>query len=127
MDAALQTPFCSTMMSLPTLPKRGANHRRARFVIFLKILLDSIQKSGDYHLHKQAKHTVAFCTQLNRMGDARFTPLVNTLEVCLRDLVGELHWRHAELQTRKYLAKKSLCTMLESKYPTKSIPMIPSL
>ncbi|CAJ1934659.1 unnamed protein product [Cylindrotheca closterium] len=77
---------------------------RERFVVFLQILLRRLEVSQAFHLKLQAKVLVMQCTRNNKMGDA--TPLVTSLELHLRQLVGEVHWRYAIHATHRYFRQK---------------------
>jgi hypothetical protein len=59
-------------------------------------------------LHDQAKFIVLYCTKRNRMGDSRCTPLVDALELRLKELVGESHWRFAETETQRYFGSAEI-------------------
>jgi hypothetical protein len=93
--------------------RRQQSNKRARFVVFLSILLERLHESGDFILEDRVKAIVLFCTQQNRMGDSKFTPLVDALELRLVVLVGEADWRVACIETRRYFALKKLYSMNE--------------
>jgi hypothetical protein len=75
--------------------------------MFLKILLKSIEQSGDRVLSQQVRSAILTCTRRNRMGDPRFSPLDQVLEEYLRKMVGELNWAKAKDYQRVCLTKKS--------------------
>jgi hypothetical protein len=87
--------------------KLRRRHERTIFLMFLKILLKSIEQSGDRVLSEQARSAIRTCTRRNRMGDPRFSPLDEVLEEYLRQMVGELNWAKAKDYQRVYLTKKS--------------------
>jgi hypothetical protein len=93
--------------------RRQQSNKRARFVVFLSILLERLHESGDFVLEDRVKAIVLFCTQRNRMGDSKFMPLVDALELRLVVLVGEADWRVACIETRRYFALKKLYSMNE--------------
>jgi hypothetical protein len=76
------------------------NTKRARFVIFLKILLDRLQESGDFCEYELAKFVVLYSAKRNRLGDTSFSPLVDVLERRLRVIVGEAHWKVVHTRTQ---------------------------
>jgi len=82
-------------------------HERTLFFMFLKILLKSIEQSGDRVLSQQVRSAILTCTRRNRMGDPHFSPLDKVLEEYLRQMVGELNWAKAKDYQRVYLTKKA--------------------
>ena len=78
---------------------------RTIFFMFLKILLKSIEQSGDRVLSQQVRSTILTCTRRNRMGDPHFSPLDEVLEEHLRQMVGELNWAKAKDYQRVYLTR----------------------
>ena len=77
---------------------------RERFVVFLQILLRRLEAAQAHQLKQQAKVLVMQCTRNSKLGGA--TPLVASLEVHLRQLVGEAHWRTAIRATHRYFRQK---------------------
>jgi hypothetical protein len=77
---------------------------RARFIVFLQILLRRLEASDNIRLKQEVKRIVLRHTKLNRMGDS--TPLVSYLQYHLRKLVGEVHWNMALRATRCYFVIK---------------------
>jgi hypothetical protein len=88
---------------------------RTRFVLRLAILMQRLHKTALDHeqgdptslftscyasnsaaknhlLGRKVKQIVKYATQRNRLGDPRFTPLVESIERCLADLVGCDEW-----------------------------------
>jgi hypothetical protein len=82
-------------------------HERTMFFMFLKILLKSIEQSGDRVLSQQVRSAILTCTRRNRVGDPHFSPLDQVLKEYLRQMVGELNWAKAKDYQRVYLTKKS--------------------
>jgi hypothetical protein len=100
-----------------TKPISFRNHQRAatstnrflrpqvRFVLFLKILLKRLEQSGDSDLHHQAKMIVSICARQKKTGNPQFSLLVDSVDVPLRELVGEEHWIRAHSYMRYYVAR----------------------
>jgi hypothetical protein len=82
-------------------------HERTIFFMFLKILLKSIEQSGDRVLSQQVRSAILTCTRRNRMGDPHYSPLDEVLEEYLRQMVGELNWAKAKGYPRFCLTKKA--------------------
>lgn len=95
----------STSARLPlNIIQQDNRSNRERFVVFLQILLRRLEASRAYQLKQKAKLLVVQCTRNSRMGNR--IPLVASLEVHLRQLVGEFHWRHAIRATHRYFRQK---------------------
>jgi hypothetical protein len=77
---------------------------RARFIVFLQILLRRLEASGNIRLKQEVKRIVLRHTKRNRMGDS--APLVSSLQYHLRKLVGEVHWNMTLRATRCYFVNK---------------------
>jgi hypothetical protein len=82
--------------------KANPKAQRARFLLFIKILFKYLVRVDEHLLHDRAKGIVLECTQRNRMGDPRYTPLVEAMERQLKPCVGDLHWRQAALLLRHF-------------------------
>lgn len=91
----------STSSSKETV-KANPKAQRARFLLFIKILFKYLVRVDEHLLHDRAKCIVLECTQRNRMGDPRYTPLVEAVERQLKPCVGEVYWRQAALLLRHF-------------------------
>jgi hypothetical protein len=80
---------------------RSKVQQRARFAIFIKLLLKRLENS-DAMLHEQAKSMVSFCLARNRTKDPNCAELVECVEIPLRELVGEIHWRRSHAYYTQY-------------------------
>lgn len=89
------SPLHHIIIPHPQEQQHDQKDERTRFVLRLAILLQRLHKMGDHHHQlsiRRVKQIVRYATQRNRMGDARFCPLVDTIERCLADLVGCDEW-----------------------------------
>eukprot|EP00934_Nitzschia_sp_Nitz4_P008730 Nitzschia sp. Nitz4//scaffold77_size91520//58861//59454//NITZ4_004897-RA/size91520-processed-gene-0.114-mRNA-1//-1//CDS//3329558012//8720//frame0 len=68
---------------------------RAKFLVLLNLLFKSLDQAGKPALSEKAKKLVAECTRRNRLGDPKFTPLMDVMERRLHRLVGDAHWSEA--------------------------------
>jgi hypothetical protein len=66
-----------------------------------------LERAGEYELHQQAKNIVSICTKRNKMRDPDYSLLVDSVEVPLRELIGEEHWIRAHVYMRYYVARSS--------------------
>ena len=97
-----------TLRSIPASSHHAKlQQQRLRFALFLKILFKRLQESDDKLLYVQAKMLVLSCSQRSRMGDMQYTPLVDAIEVRLRELVGEVHWRRAHGYMRYFISSRN--------------------
>jgi hypothetical protein len=106
------TPSSSHNQQLPVQPpqrrpqhsgKKSQYQQRVRFTLFLKILLTRLEKEGHHKLLDRARETVSHCSRRNKMGDPDYAELVESLEVRLRTLVGEVHWIRTHYYMRHYI------------------------
>ena len=74
-------------------PKLG---EREKFLLFVKILLKYLERTGRTELRQQVKVIVAQCVLRNRLGDRDFFPLKETVEQKLRMLVSPILWYRVE-------------------------------
>lgn len=100
----------STSSTLSTVSSLAANNHRARFLVFIKILFKCLDQANEPDIRDRAKEIVAECTRRNRMGDPKFTPLVEAVEKRLRVFVGEMHWKKASILLRTFAARQSECS-----------------
>ncbi len=56
-------------------------------------------------MHHQAKMIVSICARQQKTGDLKFSLLVDSVEVPLRELVGEEHGIRAHSYMRYYLSR----------------------
>lgn len=104
---SIHTSFAATSnMNLNNDNRIRRRQERTIFLMFLKILLKSIEQSGDRVLSQQVRSVILTCTKRNRMGDPHFSPMENVLEEYIRQIVGELNWQKAKNYQRVYLTKK---------------------
>jgi len=99
----------SSTSTLSTVSSLAATNHRARFLVFIKILFKCLDQANEPEIRDRAKEIVAECTRRNRMGDPKFTPLVEAVEKRLRVFVGEAHWKKASILLRAFAAKQSEC------------------
>lgn len=99
----------STTSTLSSVSSLAATNHRARFLVFIKILFKCLDQANEPEIRDRAKEIVAECTRRNRMGDPKFTPLVEAVEKRLRVFVGEVHWKKASILLRAFAAKQSEC------------------
>lgn len=104
----------STTSTLSTVSSLAANNPRTRFLVFIKILFKCLDQANEPEFRDRAKEIVAECTRRNRMGDPKFTPLVEAVEKRLRAFVGETHWKKASILLRAFAAKQSECSSRRS-------------
>jgi hypothetical protein len=100
--------FSCSFSAQPMIQESPFGHNnRARFVLFVKLLLDRLRDSGDIVLLEQAKLLVHHCTYRNRLGDPAYCPLAETTELRLRSLVGEFRWEIIQAETSLVFAQRS--------------------
>ena len=102
--ADLPLSLSDTAIEENTLPRTKKAQRRFRFALFLKILLQVLEKSGDMALVVQARIVLSTCIRQSRMGQSE-GPLDESLEQHLRPLVGELYWAQAHQYQQYYYNK----------------------
>ena len=102
--ADLPLRLSDTAIEETTLPRTKKAQRRFRFALFLKILLQVLEKSGDMALVVQARIVLSTCIRQSRMGQSE-GPLDESLEQHLRPLVGELYWAQAHQYQQYYYNK----------------------
>ena len=95
----------------PPQSRRISN--RAKCLVFVKILLTYLETTAgntglQSDLSQRAKAIVLDCTRRNRMGDQKFIPLKEALELRLRQCVGELHWIRAKQYFDKFCRRKGI-------------------
>ena len=83
----------------------NARNQRVLFALFIKILLKRLEKYEEPTIHVRARNIVAEWSKMSRMGDPKYYPLVDTLEVALRNLVGEVHWRRTHAYMHIYVSQ----------------------
>ena len=91
--------FPSTESSLTSSPSMK-HPRRDHFALFTKILLNNLKKHGEVELLSNAKKAILLCTRRNSAGDPSFMPLAETTSRVLLAVVGEVHWKQAQLLMR---------------------------
>jgi hypothetical protein len=79
---------------------------RKRRLQFIKVLLGILLKAGETAIYQQAKAIVSTCAAARRRRDPRIISfsLPSTVELLLRDVVGGLYWRRAEIYTQWYIS-----------------------
>lgn len=80
---------------------------REQFALFVKVLLKCLQDDQQYLMVHQSRRIIVTCTQGHRAGDPSFWPLMGSIVVRLRELVGERYWRQAGNYTRFYVQRRS--------------------
>lgn len=92
--------------STPIVLSSSQRNRRARFLLFVKIIFKSLEDSGDKRLHLQAKALISDIRRRNRMGDPTCFSFVDAVELRLRELVGSSYWRRAQAYMHYYIIRK---------------------
>jgi hypothetical protein len=80
---------------------------RVEFALFVKVLLKCLEDDQQYLMVQQSRRIIVTCTQRHRSGDPSFWPLMDSIMVRLRRLVGERYWRQAVNYTRFYVQRRS--------------------
>ena len=93
--------------------------RRSRFALFICILMKRL-KGSDRVLHDRARTLITACIaterRLNQGGKKhRKSTLMETIEVSLREVVGEGHWIRTHAYMRYYLNTYQPRKLLKSK------------
>lgn len=79
---------------------------KAEFALFLKILMRCLEKSGQTFLMQQTRLTVLTCVRGCKIGDPTFCPLIGSIELRLKKLVGERIWEQAKDYTNYFLERQ---------------------
>jgi hypothetical protein len=87
-------------------PLSEAEQKR-RFLLFIKILFKALDQAGNCETRERAKVIVSDCTRQNRLGDPNYTPLMDAIDRRLRDQVGEVHWRRANIYMQHYMNREA--------------------
>ena len=90
----------STRPSTPLALTRSPSHslgEREKFLLFIKIMFQYLERSGKLLLRQRAKAVVAQCIRRNRDGDEHYIPLKESVEKRLRPLIGPLVWARVEV------------------------------
>jgi hypothetical protein len=87
---------------------------RKRRLQFIQVLLGILVKAGETEMYQQAKSIVSTCVAAQRRRDPRVISfsLPSTVELLLRDVVGSLYWRRAEIYMQCYLSQRVLQSQL---------------
>lgn len=91
---------------------------RARFMVRLSIVLQRLQQLEGQTttigqvISKKVKDMVQYATQRNRVGDPRFTPLVDTIESDLENLLGYEEWFSVCLEAQQRSRIRKLRNMI---------------
>ena len=85
---------------------RCPKYQRARFALFIKILFKHLDKEGEKTLLTEARTVVSTCSMRHRMRDPKFSSLIDSVEVPLRELVGEVHWRRSHAYLQHFLNRR---------------------
>ena len=96
--------------------------KRARFVLFVKILFKCLEQSGDAFLIQQTKRLISDFSKISRntshslqmfqYGDSN---IASSMESQLRGLVGESNWKRAEKYMKYYIARQGSYFMRSAK------------
>ena len=97
----------SLLLTTTVNRRKSLIHDRKQFLLYTKILIHHLEKSGEIILSNQAKAIVFTCIQRNRMGDPSFASLQEVAETLLKELVGEGHCQKAESFTRIYTQQRN--------------------
>lgn len=76
---------------------QGMRRRRLRFALLLKILFKHLEKSNDQFLLERARHIVKTAIQRSTFV---------SLDVELRECVGDSHWQRAQTLTTYFLRRR---------------------
>ena len=90
---------------LPYTVIKSQRSQRLKFALFIKILFKRLEDSGETALRDNAKQILLELTERSKGGDPACLPLLDKLEIYLRELVGEIHWRRAHGYMRYYIAR----------------------
>jgi hypothetical protein len=96
-------PLSHTSLTSSTMPGAFSNkvaartqaRKRVKFVLFIDTLLRCLEVYASPELKLQAKRVISECTRLNRLGNPNFSPLMRSITLHLRDLVGDVLWAQA--------------------------------
>ena len=83
-------------MQLTRSPAHSIGERE-KFLLFIKIMFQYLERSGKSLLRQRAKNVVTKCIRRNRVGDENYIPLKESVEKHLRPLVGPLVWSRVEI------------------------------
>lgn len=90
---------------------------KAKFLVFVKILLRCLEISGNTKLKSLVKDTVFECTRRHRAkleGFSTDDELLEETKRRLRRLVGELYWVQAKRHTDQFCQRRSLARRVSS-------------
>ena len=80
---------------------------RVEFAIFLKVLIKLLNDDEQYLMVRNVKIVVLQSTRGNRAGDPTFCPLIGSIVIRLRRLVGDVYWNRAMDYTKWYIRRRS--------------------
>lgn len=104
----------------PSIPNRLLlqQEKRARFMVRLSIVLKRLklleEQNSGLKLTNKVKSVIRYATQRNRLGDPRFSPLVDTIETYLKDLLGCEEWFSVCLEAQQRSRIRKLSNMIMS-------------
>jgi hypothetical protein len=79
---------------------------RARFALFLKVLIRCLERSNQTSVLRQTRLVVLACIRGHKMGDPSFYPLDRSIEMRLKKLVDYNTWEKAKSYTKYYIRMK---------------------
>lgn len=81
---------------------------REEFIVFVKILLKCLTRSGEEKLHRKCTNTLKQCILQNRMGEDEYSPLHHVGEERLHQCVGDQIYDRAKSLVRRFLKRQGL-------------------
>ena len=80
---------------------------RVEFALFLKVLIKLLNDDQRYMMVRNVKIIVLQSTRGNRTGDPSFNPLIGSIVVRLRRLVGDYYWKRSMEYTKWYIRRQN--------------------
>ncbi|CAB9505211.1 expressed unknown protein [Seminavis robusta] len=104
--------------------------RRKQFLVFVKILLNHLQKNGSpgakgvhpQQLYPQVKHILQDCIVKNRQGDPNYQPLHLAAESRILPLVGPQNWNRSVQYLNLFLRKQAQSRTLRANHGQPALP-----
>ena len=80
---------------------------RVEFALFLKVLIKLLNNDQQYMIVRNAKIIIIQCTRGNKAGDSNCIPLIGSIVMRLRPLVGKWYWDRAMEYTKWYVRRQN--------------------
>ena len=108
----------STLLNSTTAsPLSLEAEQKKKFLLFIKILIKTLDQSADPDIRETAKFIISDCTRRNRQGDPKYSPLMDAIDSRLRGHVGEVIWRRAHTFLQHYMRKEERARMRQLVVP----------